>query len=125
MGYVARESARLARCLAHGTLQAVFINCPDPWPKRCQRKRRLVGERFIEFVEPYLAPGADLYFTTDFDDYGIEVAQLLARQPGFENQLAPDQWRHELEGYPRTKYMRKFMAEGKQIYFVQYRRKDH
>jgi len=122
---IVRDEARsfIRRCLAPASLQAVFINCPDPWPKRYQRKRRLVNQEFISFLESYLLPGAVFSFTTDFEDYGVDVARLMARQAGFENLLAPDLWRHDLEGYPRTKYMLKFMAEGKDIYFVQNRRR--
>ncbi len=122
---IVRDEARsfMRRCLPPASLQAIFINCPDPWPKRYQRKRRLVNQEFISFLEPYLLPDSDFYFTTDFVDYGVDVARLMSRQAGFENVLAPDPWRHDLEGYPRTKYMLKFMAEGKEIYFVHYRRK--
>lgn len=74
-------------------------------------------------LKPYLKPGALFTFSTDFDDYGVDVASLMSRLQGFENILAPDLWRHDVEGYPRTKYMLKFMAEGKQIYFVQSRRR--
>jgi tRNA (guanine-N7-)-methyltransferase len=121
---VVRDEARnfIRRCLQHASLQAVFINCPDPWPKRYQRKRRLVNQEFITLLQPYLAPGGIFTFSTDFDDYGTDVAYLMSRQERFANLLAPDLWRHELDGYPRTKYMLKFMAEGKQIFFVQYRR---
>lgn len=121
---VVRDEARsfIARCVAPGALQAVFINCPDPWPKRRQRKRRLVNEQFVETLAEYLKPGGDLYFTTDFADYGLDVAQMMPRQKRFANVLAPDLWRHELNEYPRTKYMLKFMAEGSDIYFVHYRR---
>lgn len=121
---IVRDEARafMARCLQPASLRAVFINCPDPWPKRCQRKRRLVQEPFIRFLQPFVMPGGELFFSTDFDDYGIDVARLMERQAEWSNQLRPDPWRHDLEGYPRTKYMRKFMAEGKQIYFVHYRR---
>jgi len=122
---IVRDEARtfIRRCLQPDSLQAVFINCPDPWPKRCQRKRRLVNQEFVSFLEPYLQPGALFHFATDFDDYGCDVAYLMSRQAGFENMLLPDLWRHDLEGYPRTKYMLKFMAEGKEIYFVQHRRR--
>ncbi len=118
---IVRDEARtfMRRCLQPGSLQAVYINCPDPWPKRCQRKRRLVGDQFVEFLREYLKPGGVFTFSTDFDDYGIDVANLMARQEGYRN-LLPEPWLHDLEGYPRTKYMLKFMAEGKQIYFVQY-----
>lgn len=108
--------------LPKGLLAAVYINCPDPWPKKKHRKRRLVNRQFLEFIRDYLVPGGDFYFATDFDDYGIDVAGLLPGMAGYGNCLTPDLYRHELEGYHLSKYMRKFMAEGKMIYFVHYRK---
>lgn len=121
---VLREEARqfITERIPKGSLSAVFINCPDPWPKKKHRKRRLVSRRFVEFLNGYLAPGADFYFATDFDDYGIDVAGMMSGVEGFANQLAPDLYRHEMEAYHLSKYMRKFMAEGKKIYFVHYRK---
>lgn len=109
------------RCIPRSSLRALYINCPDPWPKRRHRKRRLVQEGFVDFIRPYLRDGADFFFATDFDDYGVDVATMMASRSGFANALSPDLWRHDIEGYQRTKYMRKFMAEGKRIYFVHYR----
>jgi tRNA (guanine-N7-)-methyltransferase len=121
---VLREEARqfIAERLAPELLSAVYINCPDPWPKKRHRKRRLVSRQFMEFLLNYLKPGADFYFATDFDDYGLDVAGTMAGVAGYENQLAPDLYRHELAGYHLSKYMLKFLAEGKQIYFIHYRK---
>ncbi len=121
---VLRVEARqfITERIPKGSLTAVYINCPDPWPKKKHRKRRLVNRQFMEFLREYLAPGADFYFATDFDDYGIDVAGMLAGVEGFANLLAPDLYRHELTGYHLSKYMNKFMAEGKRIYFVHYRK---
>ncbi len=122
---VLRVEARefIAGRLVPGTLGSVYINCPDPWPKKRHRKRRLVNRSFVEFLRTYLAPGGDLYFATDFDDYGLDVARLLPEIAGFENVLAPDAYRHGLEGYHLSKYMCKFMEQGKKIYFVHYRKR--
>ncbi len=108
--------------LEKGSLSSIYINCPDPWPKQRHRKRRLVNNEFVEFIRDYLSPGGKIYFATDFDDYGIDVAKLMSGIAGFENLLAPDLYRHELEGYHLSKYMLKFMAEGKTIYFVNYKK---
>ena len=105
-----------------GSLQAVYINCPDPWPKKRHRKRRLVNPEFIDFIRDYMATGADFYFATDFEDYGEDVAGFMPQAVGVANMLAPDLSRFDLEGYHRSKYMLKFMAEGKQIHFVHYRK---
>jgi len=121
---VLREEARqfIVERIPKESLTAVYINCPDPWPKKKHRKRRLVNRAFMEFMRGYLAPGADFFFATDFDDYGIDVAEMMAGLEGFENILGPDLYRHEMEGYHLSKYMKKFMAEGKKIYFVHYRK---
>jgi tRNA (guanine-N7-)-methyltransferase len=47
---------------------------------------------------------------------------MLAGLEGFANLLAPDLYSHELTGYHLSKYMNKFMAEGKRIYFIHYRK---
>ncbi len=108
-------------CIPPASLQAVVINCPDPWPKKRHRKRRLVQPEFVDFLRSYLRVGADFYFSTDFEDYGEDVSAFMAKVAGFNNQLAPAYHLHHLEGYPLSKYMRKFMAEGKRIYYIHYR----
>jgi tRNA (guanine-N7-)-methyltransferase len=121
---VVRDEARsfIERCIPRSSLQAAFINCPDPWPKKRHRKRRLVQPEFVGYLSEFLQPGGDFHFATDFDDYGEDVARFMQNMPGFVNVLSPDPFRHALEGYPLSKYMRKFMAEGKQIYFVHHRK---
>lgn len=123
---VLREEARqfLTERIPHNSLAAVHINCPDPWPKKRHRKRRLVNRQFLEFLLSFLNPGGDFYFATDFDDYGIDVADFMPQITRMTNILAPDLFRYELEGYPRSRYMLKFMAEGKRIHFVHYRKKE-
>jgi len=120
---VLRDEARLfiTERVPKGSLSSVYINCPDPWPKKRHRKRRLVNKEFLEFLVPYLKEGANFYFATDFDDYGIDVSKMLPEVTALANQFAPDLYRHEFPGYHLSKYMRKFMAEGKRIYFMHYR----
>jgi tRNA (guanine-N7-)-methyltransferase len=122
---VLRDEARMfiTERIPKKSLAAVYINCPDPWPKKRHRKRRLVNRQFVEFLMEFMTPGGDFYFATDFDDYGIDVANALPEVPGLANMFAPDLYRHEFPGYHLSKYMRKFMAEGKNIYFIHYRMK--
>jgi len=124
---VLRVEARsfIESCILPGSLQAVIINCPDPWPKIRHRKRRLVNTAFVAWLSRFMLPGADFYFATDFDDYGLDVAEFMTRQEGFENQFSPDAYRHTLEGYPVSKYMRRFLDLGQSIYYVHYRKSFH
>lgn len=121
---VLRVEARefIAGYIPGNSLAALYINCPDPWPKKRHRKRRLVNSEFMEFMHAYLRTGADFFFATDFEDYGLDVAEFMSHQQGYTNMLAPALSSHELADYHSSKYMLKFMAEGKKIHFVHYRK---
>jgi tRNA (guanine-N7-)-methyltransferase len=121
---VLRAEARsfIDACIPPAALRMVVINCPDPWPKLRHRKRRLVNSEFVAYLSRFMWSGSDFFFATDFVDYGLDVAEFMVVQPGFVNQLAPDTFRHNLEGYPVSKYMRRFLEMGQHIYYVHYRR---
>lgn len=121
---VLRAEARsfIEACIAPDTLRMTVINCPDPWPKLRHRKRRLVNSDFVAYLSRFMRADADFYFATDFVDYGLDVAGFMADQPGFDNQLGPDTYRHTLAGYPVSKYMRRFLDMGQPIYYVHYRK---
>jgi tRNA (guanine-N7-)-methyltransferase len=123
---VFRAEARsfIEACIPPESLRMTIINCPDPWPKLRHRKRRLVNSEFVAFLSRFMKPEADFYFATDFVDYGLDVAEFMAIQPGFVNQLAPDTYRHTLENYPVSKYMRRFLDLGQPIYYVHYRKEQ-
>ena len=121
---VLRAEARsfIEACIPAGSLRMTVINCPDPWPKLRHRKRRLVNTDFVAYLSRFMNSGADFYFATDFVDYGLDVSEFMAVQPGFVSQHVPDTYRHHLEGYPVSKYMRRFMDLGQPIYYVHYRK---
>jgi tRNA (guanine-N7-)-methyltransferase len=98
------------------SLAGVYINCPDPWPKKRHRKRRLVNRQFLQAVLARLVPDGDFYFSTDVADYATDVAELLTIIPGFKNRL-DQQIVHHLPGYPTSKYMQRFQEMGQPIYF--------
>jgi len=120
---VLRIEARYLLSLFSATeaLRAVYINCPDPWPKKRHRRRRLVNHRLLLQLAHYLEPGGTLYFATDVEDYAFEVAMTLEEMPEFINQLkAPIAY--QLEGYPISRYMRRFKEQNLPIHFIQQQR---
>lgn len=104
-------------------LSAIYINCPDPWPKKRHRSRRLVNETFLTQVLYYLKPQGDLFFITDVEDYAQQVTEAFATVPGYANQL-PAVYSLHLDGYPLSKYMRRFLEQGLPIFFQHHRRRD-
>ncbi len=120
---VMRMEARwlLSRHLPLERLSAVYINCPDPWPKKRHRRRRLVNAAFLASLLPHMRPDGEFFFASDFHDYALDVADAVDALPGWESCLDPPCTEH-LPGYPLSKYMRRFLEKGEPIHHVQARR---
>jgi tRNA (guanine-N7-)-methyltransferase len=120
---VMRIEARylLTRHLERESLAGIYINCPDPWPKKRHRGRRLVNAGFLRMANYYLRPGGDFFFSTDFADYAEDVAGTFPAVGGYRNRLGSP-FATELPGYPLSKYMRRFLDLGQPIHFIHYQR---
>jgi tRNA (guanine-N7-)-methyltransferase len=109
--------------LGKDSLDAIYINCPDPWPKKSQRKRRLLNQAFLDLALYCLRPEGQLCFTTDFADYGEATSILLNNEQRFNN-CHPTPYTHDLGNYPISKYMRRFLELGQPIYFCHFRKRN-
>lgn len=100
-------------------LSAIYINCPDPWPKKRHRRRRLVNREFLRLALYALRPGGRIYFSSDYADYAADVAALLDTESGFDN-AQNTLISTQLPGYPSSKYMQRFLDQGQPIHFVSF-----
>ena len=75
----AGDALELIEAAPAATFSRIFMLYPDPWPKRRQNKRRLIGESMIAELARIARPGAELRFATDIDDYaGWTLRRFLA-----------------------------------------------
>ena len=120
---VMRVEARwlLDKGLQPESLAAVYINCPDPWPKKRHRGRRLVNQEFLLKLAQHLMPGGDFFFSTDVGNYAEGVAEQIRDLTGYRNMLQED-WINTLPGYPISKYMQRFLDKNQNIYFIHHQR---
>ena len=76
-----------------GSLAAVRIFFPDPWPKRRHHKRRLVQPEFVALAASRLAPGGVLHLATDWAHYASQMRAACAGEPLLENtSTSEDGW---------------------------------
>lgn len=120
---VMRIEARhlLENYLERESLAAVYINCPDPWPKKRHRSRRLVNQAFLQSLLHYLSPGGEFYFSTDVHDYAEQVTECIPTTVGYRN-LLTSPWTTEMPGYPISKYMQRFLDRGQHIHYMHFQR---
>ena len=69
--------------LPPGSVHALHVYFPDPWPKRKHRKNRLVNARFTELAAKALRPGGTVYLRTDDQDYFAQMTAVFAANSEF------------------------------------------
>ena len=101
------------------TVERIYINFPNPWPKEKHKKRRLTHSVALEHYRAFLADGGRIYFKTDdrelFDDSldyfeagGFEIAAAVA-----------DLYVTRPPRASLTEHERMFLDEGRVIYYAE------
>ncbi len=98
--------------VADGSLAAVHIYFPDPWPKARHHKRRLIQAEFLLEVQRMLRPGGRVQVVTDHADYWSHIEPTFKAGP---LRIVPyehpgDTAEGEVVG---TNFERKYIAEGR------------
>lgn len=107
------------------TLENVYINFPDPWPKKRHAKRRMLSAEFLRLLASRMKPGGKLWVATDdpaFRDFVLENLREVGESfrsdhPGGYTLQRPD--------LPPSKYERKWAGMGKPIYYLRLTRTEH
>lgn len=114
-----RANGRLfAEALSPGSVRAFHVYFPDPWPKKRQRKRRLLDGHTLEILADRLEPGGLLRIATDHAGYGSTLGPLIDSVAALER--LP--W-NALPEPPPTHYELKYRDEGRPIWRFLLRRR--
>jgi len=74
----------LEQMIGDGTLAAIHLFFPDPWPKKRHHKRRMVQPAFAALAARKLAPGGILHAATDWPDYADHMREVFSNEPLLE-----------------------------------------
>ncbi|RMH62981.1 MAG: tRNA (guanosine(46)-N7)-methyltransferase TrmB [Bacteroidetes bacterium] len=100
-----------------GRLHRVYVNFPDPWPRKKHHANRLLRRPFFALLSTRLEPDGALWLTTDHEAY-FRFALEEARSTGL--------YRIEQKPPPpptlQTKYAQKWLAQDKPIYHAVFTR---
>ena len=108
MNYIEKES-----------LAAVYINCPDPWPKKRHHKRRLISPAFAALLVERMCPGGRLRLATDWQDYAEQMLIVLNAEPGLINE-AGDGFAERFDGRNITRFEARGQRLGHSVWDLSY-----
>ena len=110
------DAKELAEIFPEGSIDRIYLNFSDPWPKSRHEKRRLTYRTFLEIYKRILKPDGAVYFKTDnrglfdfsleeFKEFGMRLEKLTFDLHNSEY----------MEGNVMTEYERRFSGMGVSI----------
>ena len=105
-----------------GELETVYINFPDPWPKKRHIKRRLIKPEFINQLAKKLDLEGSVYLATDSANYAHEMLNYLNSETLFQNLDDNQGFIKERIDLPKSKYEKIFINAGEKVFYLKYLR---
>lgn len=98
------------------SIERIYLNFSDPWPKPRHHKRRLTDKQFLDLYEVVLKKQGELHFKTDNNDL-FDFSLLQLKENGWQIKLATRDLHKSnyVEDNVMTEYEEKFVIEGKNI----------
>lgn len=107
---VEADAVAVVAACAPGSIRAIRLLFPDPWPKRRHVARRLVDRSFAVAAADALERGGELHVSTDWDDYAEHARTMVAT----ERRLEPRPASARIDR-PVTTYEARGLAAGRRI----------
>ena len=103
-------------------LNRIYINFPDPWPKKRHHKRRLIKPNFIKVLAEKLKLGGEIHIATDHEAYAMEILDFFEKYQLLKNKNGLGTFLFQKEGIPKSKYEKKFISAGERIFYLEYKK---
>lgn len=104
------------------SISSLYINFPDPWPKKRHAKHRIICPALFEEAVRGLASGGKFVFVTDEAAYSSSFLELLEQEKDFENVCPPPGFRSPPAEYGTSFFDSLFRQQGKAIFYHELRK---
>lgn len=108
------------------SIERIYLNFSDPWPKPSHCKRRLTHKKYLDVYREVLASNGEIHMKTDNNDL-FEFSVCQFKEDNWEFLMIT----RDLHGSPyaggnvMTEYEERFVSEGKKINKLIVRKKDN
>jgi tRNA (guanine-N7-)-methyltransferase len=120
----ANMSVDMGRLFADGSVRRFFLNFPDPFFKRRQHKRRVIGPGLMTEIGRALTPGGELYVQTDIFALALDAMAALEADDGFVNVAGAWTFLRENPYEAKSRRERQCETDGVRVWRLLYRRVD-
>ncbi|MFZ6756922.1 tRNA (guanosine(46)-N7)-methyltransferase TrmB [Undibacterium sp. Ji50W] len=111
----------LTHMIAPASLHGIHVFFPDPWHKARHNKRRLIQGPLVALLASRLAPGGYLHCATDWEEYAVQMLEVLGAEPALEN--TADGYAPRPDYRPVTKFENRGLRLGHGVWDLVFRKK--
>ena len=108
--------------IAPRALDEVLVLFPDPWHKKRHHKRRLIQPPFVELIASRLATGGVLRLATDWEEYALQMLEVVSASPQFTNLSPTGDWMPRPEERAPTRFEKRGARLGHGVWDLAFRR---
>lgn len=100
------------------SVQEVFVNFPDPWPKLRHAKHRLIRKEFLKEVEKILVSKAQVMFTTDDREYLTRMIQEVLPHFAWKSKVGEPYFTTDDPLFGPSYFLKLWKSRGRTIYHL-------
>lgn len=102
------------------SFDAIYINFPDPWPKKKHANKRLLQEPFITELARSSIPGAALTIVTDHPIYTTQINEAILANQLWTPRYSDPHYVTDIGNYGTSYFDALFREKGLTIHYMQY-----
>ena len=111
----------LTHMIAPDSLAGVHVFFPDPWHKARHNKRRLIQGPLVALLASRIAAGGYLHCATDWEEYAVQMLEVLGAEPTLEN--TAEAYAPRPDYRPVTKFENRGLKLGHGVWDLVFRKK--
>jgi tRNA (guanine-N7-)-methyltransferase len=105
----------LQKMIPDASIAEVHVYFPDPWPRKRERKRRIIRPEVLAEFRRVLVDGGMGIYVTDHEEYFESAAPLIEAAFERTERRVPGP-----DDPPRTNYEAKYREEGRSIFEIRF-----
>lgn len=101
-------------------VEEVFINFPDPWPKRGHAKHRLIQDVFVTEIARIVKQGGNATLVTDDPDYSVQIIEVMRKSCQWKSHFKEPYFVTDWPNYGNSFFCNLWKAKGFTIHYHQF-----
>jgi tRNA (guanine-N7-)-methyltransferase len=102
------------------SVDRLFINFPDPWPKQKHAKHRLIQKPFTDEMARIAKPSATVTFATDDEDYSLQMIHEMQKDPTWKSCFPDPFYITNWDSYGSSYFEDLWKSQGRTIRYIMF-----